>query len=238
MTARKLSAQLVFDLTAPPALGRADFFVSGANALAVRMLAEPGRWPAGKLLLTGPEGSGKTHLAGIWAAERGAAVFSAGDLPESPPRGRPGAVVVEDAGLVAGDARAEAALFHLHNHVLASGGYLLLTASAPPGVWGLATPDLLSRMDATARAALLPPDDALLRAVLVKLFADRQVSVAPNVIAYLVARIDRSFAAARDIVARLDARALARGSKVTRTLAAEVMGQPPDPLDRGGAEGS
>ena len=212
--------QLAFDLPVRPALGRGDFFVSPANALAVAQI-DAGGWPAGKLLLIGPEGAGKSHLAQVWATETGAVVLEAAALPDLPPEAL--AVVVEDAEKVAGDEAAETRLFHLHNHVLARGGRLLITASAPPRCWGLALPDLASRMEATAQAAVLPPDDALLSAVLVKLFADRQIAVAPSLIPWLVNRMDRSFAAARALVAELDARALAQGGPVTREIAREVL---------------
>ncbi len=170
--------QLTFDLPVRPALGREDFLVSPANALAVATLDQPDLWPNGKLLLIGPEGAGKTHLAMVFAARTGAQVIEAGDLaaadlPEA------AALVIENADTAAGDPDAETALFHLHNHMTGRGGLLLLTAARAPRDWGLTLPDLQSRMEATATATLLPPDDALLGAVLVKLFADRQLQVAP-----------------------------------------------------------
>jgi chromosomal replication initiation ATPase DnaA len=139
------------------------------------------------------------------------------DLAEAP------AVVVEDACKIGGNALAEAALFHLHNLLAAHRHWLLLTASQPPRDWGVRLPDLASRMQASAVTRLEPPDDALLAAVLVKLFADRQITVSPALIAWLVTRIDRSLAAARSVVAALDARALQQGAAVTRRLAAEVL---------------
>ena len=214
--------QLTFDLPVRPALGREDFFVSPANALAVATLEQPDLWPNGKLLLIGPEGAGKTHLAMVFAARTDALVIEAGDLAAAD---LPGAevLVIEDAGTVAGDAAAETALFHLHNHMTGRGGLLLLTAARPPRDWGLTLPDLQSRMEATASATLLPPDDALLGAVLVKLFADRQLQVAPGFIRWLVRRIDRSFATARAVVAALDAAALATKRPINSTLAATLL---------------
>ena len=211
--------QLTFDLPVRPALGREDFFVSPSNAEAVAMIDAPALWPQRKLLLIGPEGAGKSHLAEVFAHERQAMIVDGGNLfdPEIPPD----AVVVEDADKVAG--RHEETLFHLHNRMAEAGGLLLLTARRAPGEWGLRLPDLLSRMQGTAVATLNPPDDALLGAVLVKLFADRQITVAPALIDWLLPRMDRSFAAARRLVAELDARALARGGAVTRALAAEVL---------------
>ena len=217
-----MGEQLTFDLPVRPALGREDFFVSPANALAVTTLDQPELWPNGKLLLIGPEGAGKTHLAMVFAARTGAQVIGAGDLaaadlPEA------AALVIENADTAAGDPDAETALFHLHNHMTGRGGLLLLTAARAPRDWGLTLPDLQSRMEATATATLLPPDDALLGAVLVKLFADRQLQVAPGFIRWLVRRIDRSFATARAVVAALDAEALATKRPINSTLAATLL---------------
>ena len=220
-----MSRQLVFDLPAKDGMTRAEFFVSPANALALAALDGWKGWPGGKMLLIGPTGAGKTHLVRIWAAEAGAAVVAAeglavADLPALAAGGR---VAVEDSAAVAGDARAEAALFHLHNLLAEARGALLLTAAAPPRDWGLALPDLLSRMQAAPVTRLEAPDDALLAAVLVKLFADRQLAVAPNLIPYLVARMPRSIGAARALVAALDAAALSEGRPVTRALAAGLL---------------
>ncbi|MDQ1848437.1 DnaA/Hda family protein [Gemmobacter fulvus] len=218
-----MTAQLAFDLPSPAALRREDFFVSPANALALATL-EAGGWPLGKMLLIGPSGAGKTHLAHIWAAQSGAALMAGASLGSADIEARSRTpVAVEDAEAVAGDARAEAALFHLHNRLAERRLPLLLTAAAPPRDWGLRLPDLLSRMQGSAVTRIDAPDDALLSAVLIKQFTDRQVTVAPALIPFLVARMDRSLAAARALVARLDAAALARGGPVSRQLAAEVM---------------
>ena len=218
-----MTAQLAFDLPARAALRRADFFVSPANATALATL-ERGNWPGGKLLLIGPEGAGKTHLAHIWAAMSGATLLPGAALAHADIDARSTRpVALEDAQAVAGDPRAEAALFHLHNRLAERGLALLLTAPTPPRDWGLGLPDLLSRMQATALARIEAPDDTLLTAVLVKQFADRQLAVPPALIGWLTARMDRSLAAARDLVARLDAAALAQGRPVTRTLAAQIL---------------
>jgi chromosomal replication initiation ATPase DnaA len=215
--------QLAFDLPGSEAMTRADFFVSPSNALALGMVDDAAHWPLGRLVLVGPEGAGKTHLAHVWAAEAGARMVSGADLAdhdiatlaEAP-------VVVDDAQAVAGNAKAEAALFHLVNFIAADRP-LLLTARAAPRDWGLGLPDLISRLQATAVARLDPPDDTLLSAVLVKLFADRQIAVAANLVPYLVSRMPRQIAAARALVATLDARALAAGRPITRQLAADVL---------------
>lgn len=217
--------QMTFDLGAPVRLRRDDFFVGSSNASALRSVEDWAGWPGGKLVLAGPVGSGKTHLAHIWATAAEAVVVSGGDLagidlPDLGPR-----VVVEDAEWVAGHPPSEAALFHLHNLILPA-GRLLVTAATPPRDWGMALPDLVSRMQAASFVRLDPPDDALLSAVLIKLFSDRQIAVPPNLIAYLVLRIERSLAAAAEVVARLDALALAEGRSVTRALAAEMLDKP------------
>ncbi|MGL4235561.1 chromosomal replication initiator DnaA [Tabrizicola sp.] len=203
---------------------REDFFVAPSNARAVEMLDDPASWPQGKLILVGPAGSGKSHLAQVWASEAGGRVVRGAELADLDiAQVAVGPVAVDDAEAVAGNAEAETALFHLHNF-LAQDWPLLLTAQTPPRDWGLQLPDLASRMQAAPIAQLQGPDDALLSAVLVKLFADRQVAVPANLIPYLISRMPRSIGAARALVGELDARALALGRPITRALAAEVLG--------------
>jgi chromosomal replication initiation ATPase DnaA len=218
--------QLAFDLPSAEALTRADFFVAPSNALALQTVEDWRNWPGRKLLLVGPEGAGKTHLTHVWAALAGATIIPASALRTMDPAELAGApVAVEDADRLDG---AEAELFHLHNLVTQSAS-LLLTAQRPPRDWGLRLPDLISRLQAAAIARLDPPDDALLSAVLVKLFADRQVAVPSNLIPYLVSRMPRSIGAARALVAALDAAALAQGRPITRSLAGEVLDQTDQP---------
>lgn len=212
--------QLAFDLPATEALTRADFFVSRANTLALQAVDSWHIWPGAKLVLVGPEGAGKTHLTHIWAKASGAVVLQARALASVDIAALAGkTVAVEDAHQIGG---AEDALFHLHN-IVTAGGALLMTAIAPPRDWGLSLADLLSRVQAAQVARLEAPDDALLSAVLVKLFADRQVTVAPNLIPYLVSRMPRSVGAARALVVALDSQALALGRPVTRALAGDVL---------------
>lgn len=220
-----MKRQLAFELPAAAALTRQDFFVSPANAQALVAIDGWRDWPGGKMIVAGPSGAGKTHLALIWAAEVGAAVVTGAslvraDLPALIARG---AVAVEDAEAVATDPVAETALFHLHNMASEARASLLLTAACPPRDWGLVLPDLASRMQAMVLTRLAAPDDALLAAVLVKLFADRQIKVPPTLIPYLIARMERSFTAARALVARLDAQALAEGRPITRQLASALL---------------
>lgn len=230
--------QMVLDLVPRPALGRGDFLVSAANAAAVALVDAWPDWPGGRLVLVGPESAGKTHLAHVWMAESGAvaadaAGLGAGDVPRLVAHG---AAVVEDADRLAalpGDARraAEGALFHLMNLMAAEGGRLLLTGRTPPAAWAIATPDLASRLQALPVARIAAPDDAFLSSILVKLFADRQLPVGPEVVTYLVERIDRSFAAAERVVAGLDALSLGERRRITRRLAADFLGQPADDGD-------
>ena len=213
--------QLAFDLPGQEAMTRKDFFVAASNALALQTLDHCQDWPGRKHLIVGPEGAGKTHLVQIWAAEADAVILPAETLATADIARLAGrAVAVEDADRIGG---AEAQLFHLHNLVTTS-GTLLLTARTPPRDWGLTLADLKSRMQATPIAVLDGPDDALLSAVLVKLFADRQVVVPTNLIPYLLSRMPRSIGAARGLVAELDARALAAGRPITRALAGEILG--------------
>ncbi|SIO31362.1 dnaA protein [Rhodovulum sp. ES.010] len=220
-----MGRQLAFDLPVRPARGRAAFFVSPANALAVAQVEGWRGWPEGKLVLTGPEGAGKTHLAHVWAELSGARVVDAGTLAgaDLPALARSGAVAVEDADRIGGEAASETALFHLHNLLRSARGSLMLTARRPPRDWELALPDLASRVQAASRAQLAPPDDALLAAVLVKLFADRQLGVRPDLVTYLVGRMERSFAAAAAAVAAIDREALATGRKPGIALARDVL---------------
>ena len=215
-----MSRQLAFDLPAAEAMTREDFFVAPSNALALQAVEHWQDWPGRKLLILGPEGSGKTHLAQVWATLTGATILAAQGLADLDLARLPsGPLVVEDADRIG---PAETQLFHLHN-LATSGAALLLTARTPPRDWGLRLPDLISRMQATQIARLEAPDDALLSAVLVKLFADRQVAVPGNLISYLVSRMPRSIGAARALVAALDARALAEGRPITRALAAGFL---------------
>ncbi|MCB2129480.1 MAG: chromosomal replication initiator DnaA [Rhodobacteraceae bacterium] len=216
-----MAQQLIFDLPVRPALGREDFFVARANELALAAL-DKGDWPLGKMLLVGPEGAGKSHIARVWAHDNAASIVPADELERQDPPGLP-ALVIEDADRIAGQAGAETALFHWHNRMLEQGARLLITARQPPAQWGILLADLESRMQATAIARIEPPDDTLLAAVLVKLFADRQVKVAPGLIDWLLRRIDRSFSAARDAVALLDAASLRLRRPVTVILAGEVL---------------
>lgn len=220
-----MKGQLAFHLPANTAMTRAEFFVSPVNALALAAIDGWLDWPGGKMILAAPSGAGKTHLAQIWASDTNATLIDAIDIlsTDLPALAEQGPVGVEDAEAVAGSSARQEALFHLHNLMAERGHALFITAAAPPRDWGLTLPDLTSRLLAAPLTRLDPPDDALLSAVLVKLFADRQTAVPPALIAWLVTRMDRSIKAARAIVARLDAAALAQRRPITRALAAELL---------------
>jgi DnaA regulatory inactivator Hda len=216
--------QLVLDLARRPALGRADFFVSGGNALALAQVDRWPDWPGGKLALIGPIGSGKTHLVHVWAARAEAIILDSAVLGGLEVTSVPAAaaVAVEDCDAGLTDA-AETVLFHLHNRLAASGGSLLVTGVEPPARWPLRLPDLASRLRAAPVAVLEAPDDALLAAVMVKLFDDRQLPVPSEVVDFLLSRMERSFEAAERLVARIDRLGLARRRAVTLRLAAEAL---------------
>ena len=219
-----MAQQLRFDLPVRTALGRTDFLVTEANANATALIDDWTGWPSSKLVLTGPAGSGKTHLAHVWRDSSGATIVAASDLPAADiPALAAGNVCVEDVTDISGQPDAEEALFHLHNLTLAQGHALLLTARTAPTRWQLGLPDLASRMNATTVVALQPPDDMLLTVVLAKLFADRQIVPAPNVLPYLVRRIPRSFDMAARLVNAIDDAALGTPKGVNRALARDIL---------------
>lgn len=223
-----MAEQLTFDLPVREALDREAFFVSDSNRIALATLDTPALWPNAKLVLTGPNGAGKSHLTHVWATAHNAVIISANglcdiDIPEVV---RNGHIAVEDVDQLRETATpdaAEQALFHLHNLCLAEGGTMLMTACAAPNHWNLKLPDLVSRMTATSVVRIDEPDDALLSALLVKQFDDRQLVVSATLIPYLVARIERSAAAVRDVVDRIDHAALQARKPVSQKLAARVL---------------
>lgn len=221
MALRDAPRQLALALEHRESFSREDFLRGPSNQSALDLIEHWPDWPAHVIVLVGPEGAGKSHLAAIWAAAAGAQRISCAAIAAAavPAALSTGALVIEDApgGLD------ENALFHLLNLAKEQGAFVLLTARQSPAGWSIRLPDLASRLRALPVVAMAPPDDALLRAVLVKQFADRQLAVDDALIRYLAERIERSFAAARAIVEALDREALARQRPVTRALAGEVL---------------
>jgi chromosomal replication initiation ATPase DnaA len=211
--------QLALDLGHRIAVGAADFLVAPSNEEAVAWLDRWPDWPAPALVLFGPAGSGKTHLAHVLEARSGALRVAPSALTlETVPALAVAAVIVDPA-----ETAPEQALLHLYNLVQERHGTLLLIGRTAPAQWPLRLADLRSRLLASPAVALRPPDDALLAAVLLKLFADRQIDVGQELIAFLLREIERSFDAARHVVERLDAAALAAGRPVTVPFAREVL---------------
>jgi chromosomal replication initiation ATPase DnaA len=182
----------------PADLDPARLAITDANRAAAEWLAAPGLWPVPVTLLVGPEGSGKSHLAAWFAAHHPGCVIEGADRHDAE------------------------ALFHAWNAATRARP-LLLTSRLPPRDWGHGLPDLASRLGATPLIRLGEPDDALLAAVLAKLFAERGVKVGDDLIRWLVVRIERSLASAQAVVALLDEAALARRRPVTIPLAREVI---------------
>lgn len=224
-----MATQLPLDLPTRTALGRDAFFVSPSNAVALASIESWQNWPNRKLILTGPKGAGKSHLAHVWAGLSGAHIIDAATLPSldisllalTP-------LVVEDVDQTMGNPDSEEALFHLHNMIAAEGNTLLLTAIKAPSQWSITLPDLKSRMEGTSVAALDQPDDSLLAAMLTKMFADRQLMPSPEAVTYLLRNMERSASEAVRIVHQMDRRALSEGRKISRALAVEVLQNPDD----------
>ncbi|PKQ06652.1 MAG: chromosomal replication initiator DnaA [Alphaproteobacteria bacterium HGW-Alphaproteobacteria-11] len=218
-----MARQLVFELGHRPAFGREDFLVAPSNGAAVALIDSWPGWSGPAAILSGPAGSGKTHLAEVWREKAQARRIEAAALEgaDVPALVAARALIVEDLGVLS-DA-AERALFHLLNLTAQEKAFLLLTARDAPGRLAIRLPDLASRLKALPHAALGAPDDALLSGVLVKLFDDRQLRVPEALIPYLTARIERSVAAAHDVVAAIDRASLSGKRPITVPLAAEVL---------------
>lgn len=213
--------QLPLDLPHEQALGREDYLVGSSNRAAFELLERWPDWPSPVIMLAGPVGSGKTHLVEAWREETGAAVVSACDLNEADVEAlvAAGAVAVEDAHKGVN----ETALFHLLNAARQADVRVLITSRTWPAAWNIRLPDLMSRLRAATPVEIEEPDDDLLRQVLVKLFADRQLAVEQSVVDYLVVRMERSLGVACQVVERLDWEALAGRVKITRPLAGRVL---------------
>jgi DnaA regulatory inactivator Hda len=218
--------QFAFDFAHRPSQSGEDFIVAPSNAAAVAWVdAWPG-WPAPTLVVYGPSGCGKSHLASVWQARAGALRLT---LPQTgrfdPLQAMAGAVavVVEDVDRWIATDDAQRQLFHLYNVVAERRGHMMLTARVPPALWPMRLADLRSRIAAAPAAAIEPPDEDLVAALLMKLFADRQLKVSDEVLTFLLARMERSFDAARRLVVALDDAALDARRNLTIPLAGEVL---------------
>ncbi|PSJ61196.1 DnaA regulatory inactivator HdaA [Pseudaminobacter soli (ex Li et al. 2025)] len=222
--------QLPLDLGHTPGYSRDDLVESRANEQAVALVDRWPDWPAPVVVLAGPAGSGKSHLATIWRDMSSALPLTASDIEAHlGARDTAQPVLIDDADAGVLD---QNGLFHLINQVRGAGSTLLLTARRFPSAWGVTLPDLASRLKAAATIEIDEPDDLLLAGVITKLFADRQIEVDPAVVQYLVRRIERSLSTAIGVVDRLDRAALEQKTRITRALAAEVL----NALDEGQAE--
>jgi len=212
--------QLALALEHPESHARDDFLAGACNEAALKLVESWPDWPGNAAALVGPEGSGKSHLASIWASLSGARIVSGRSLEKTDLMAAlaTAALVVEEAA-----AADERALFHLLNLAREEEAFLLLTTRTPPAAWRVAMADLGSRLRALPMVTLKPPDDAMLRGVIVKLAADRQLALDEALVRYLSTRIERSFAAARAAIAALDDEALRRGRPASRALAAELF---------------
>jgi chromosomal replication initiation ATPase DnaA len=213
--------QLPLELPTTPRFGREEFLPAPSNQAALELIDRWPDWPDRVLTLIGPRGAGKSHLCAIWAGRAGARAVAPEALPtpDQLAAEAPRAILIDDVDRAAD----ETALFHLLNFVSESGAFLLMSASRAPRAEEVRLPDLLSRLRRAPAVEIGAPDEELVRAVLVKLFADRQLTVEPPALAFAALRLERSLDAARSFVAALDREALARGRPVTRALAAKVM---------------
>ncbi len=222
--------QLPLDLATAAGRSRDDLVVTASNAAAVALIDRWPDWPAPVVVLAGPVGSGKSHIAAIWKETAHAFETGPGSIgADAIDAAAAGPVPIDNADAGGLD---EAGLFHLINAVRAGGTGLLLTARRFPSAWGVRLPDLASRLKAATTVEIAEPDDTLLAGVITKLFADRQVAVEPHVVTYVVHRIERSLATASHVVDRLDRAALETRSRISRHLAGTVIGA----LDQGQSE--
>jgi chromosomal replication initiation ATPase DnaA len=221
-----VTRQLPLDLGFASSYAAADYLVSASNADAFAWIERWPDWPGAGLALAGPTGCGKTHLAHLWRERSRATILDASALATADPSeilGPSRACAVDGIAAGALGAAAERTLLHLYNMANERRGHLLLCAELPPARWPVALPDLRSRLAALPCVAIAPPDDGLLEALLAKLFADRQLAVDRGTVMFIVARMERSFDAARRLVGSIDRAALASQRRPSLGLVREIM---------------
>lgn len=220
--------QIPFDLPVRPAFGRDDFLVGDENKTALAFLDRWPDWPAPALVLTGPAASGKTHLSALWQNRAHAVRIDARHLPDGDAEALYASsdnLIIDDVDFWIGERESEATLFHLYNMAKEKGGSLLLTMRAAPTQLDFVLPDLASRVRAAPVVNISAPQEALLSAVLIKQFHDRQLQISAELVRYIMPRIERSFAAVRDLVEQADSLALAQKKPVSITLVRQIMAQ-------------
>jgi chromosomal replication initiation ATPase DnaA len=213
-------SQLVFELPHRQCWDETDFFITSRNQHALRLVTAWPDWHAPAAVIFGPPQSGKTYLANIWRNRANGEFIETSKLVEHMWTAPYAPLIIEDVDT---SAFCETALFHHLNLAREHGSFILLTAQTPPGQWEISLPDLRSRIRSYPAAEIQPPDEEHLAGLLLKHFSDRQIEVAPDVISYLVTRIERSMAAAQTVAEQLDKLALAEQKKVTRAFAAKVL---------------
>ena len=218
--------QIPLDLKHRTAYGRDDFLIAPNNQDAAGWIDKWPEWPAPALMLYGPAACGKTHLCAVWAQKSNAAILSPDDITQKNAEEISHIaehIALRHADLMIGDRSCEEKLFHLYNMFKESGRSVLLTSRAPATSLNFEIPDLASRLRAAPGIAIAPPDETLLTALLVKLFRDRQITITDDLIQYILPRMERSFAAARDLVIQADKRALAEKRNITIPLIREIL---------------
>ena len=225
-----MDRQLAFDLPSRKSLDRGDFFISNSNEFAVKLIEDWQNWPLKKHFLSGPKSSGKSHLAHVWAKLSGANIVSADQLQDLEMLTSEN-LVIENIDRIVGKVDLETDLFHTHNLIFANRNFLLMTGLRSPSTWQFSLPDLASRLEGTRLASLKEPDDVLFAALLAKLFSDRQLFPAPDVIQYLTTRLERSYAAAERFVQIADRVALAERKSISRAFAGKILAKIPSISD-------
>jgi len=218
--------QIPFDLGSRHAFGRSDFQIGKSNAAAVGWIDRWPNWPAPVLVLQGPADSGKSHLASVWQDKTEAAVINPEQLITKQAEdlfNLGHALVLDGLDPWLGDRDAETTLFHLYNMLKEEQRTMMITMRMAPTIADFVIPDLASRFRAAPSVCIHAPDDMLLASVLIKLFSDRQLSVSNDVISYVLPRMERSFASAREIVERADHKALAEKRRISVPLMRKVL---------------